>query len=115
MEVPPAKQSNFETFRDCLSVQLVSKLAPRNDDKKKRARNRKKSLHVNDMVSVGTNVEGQDANSEETDAEELAEFVDVCSPSFQGLGSCTIFIVLTSNCSIWPLRYSLRSQKSYEL
>jgi hypothetical protein len=76
-----SEQSNYETFRDSLSVQVVSKLATGIETRKTRARNRKKSDSRHKDIPTGTESGSTDANSEGSEAEELAEFVDVAAPS----------------------------------
>lgn len=72
--------SNYETFRECVSAELISKCATGNEKKKKRARNRKESVGTNKKSHGETDVENQVGDSESgrrSDAEELAEFIDV--------------------------------------
>ena len=63
------EESNFETFRDCLSTVLIERLAPATAKPKKRVKGRKNEIKP--VVRVNTGEEG------ETDAAELSEFTEV--------------------------------------
>jgi len=60
---------NYETFRDCLSELIISKLS-HSGEKKRRVKGRK-----NEIKPVVKPVEDENAS----DAEELGDFIDVCS------------------------------------
>ena len=63
------KESNFETFRDCLSTVLIERLAPATAKPKKRVKGRKNEIKP--VVKATTGEEG------EADAAELSEFTEV--------------------------------------
>ena len=67
--ISPEEESNFETFRDCLSTVLIDRLAPLTAKPKKRVKGRKNEIKP--VVRVNTGEEG------ETDAAELSEFTEV--------------------------------------
>ena len=68
------EQPNFELFRDCVSGAVIEKLAPDNHVKpKKRSRGRKHE-HQPDPDLTSTDP------LEQTDAAELADFVEVHNP-----------------------------------
>lgn len=63
------EESNFETFRDCLSTVLIERLAPATAKPKKRVKGRKNEIKP--VVKATTGEEG------EADAAELSEFTEV--------------------------------------
>jgi len=63
------EESNFETFRDCLSTVLIERLAPATAKPKKRVKGRKNEIKP--VVRITTEEEG------EADAAELSEFTEV--------------------------------------
>ena len=63
------KESNFETFRDCLSTVLIERLAPATAKTKKRVKGRKNEIKP--VVKATAREEG------EADAAELSEFTEV--------------------------------------
>jgi hypothetical protein len=67
--IPPEEESNFETFRDCLSTILIERLAPATAKPKKRVKGRKNEIKP--VVRATTGEEG------EADAAELSEFTEV--------------------------------------
>jgi hypothetical protein len=80
--IPAEEQSNYETFRDCLSEPVLKALAaPIEKPKPKKKRHAKKgsksakSEFVN-QEAVPTNAIGND-EAEGTDAEDLGEFIEV--------------------------------------
>lgn len=78
--IPPEEQSNFETFRECLSEPVLRALAtPIEEPKKKKKRHGKKNSK-NGIKSdePRQKPETPAQNGEETnDAEDLGEFIDV--------------------------------------
>lgn len=71
--IPTDEESNFSTFRDCLSEPVIRKLAiqPPKATKRRGAKNRKnaiKPVHPKDE---------QDDTRQSNDAEELGEFIEV--------------------------------------
>lgn len=66
--IPENEQSNFEIFRDCLSNVVIERLAPETAKPKKRVKGRKNEIKP--VVQIG--------DSEETDANELSDFTEVC-------------------------------------
>lgn len=73
--IPPEEESNFETFRDCLSTVLIERLAPATAKTKKRVKGRK-----NEIKPVVRDAEGKDG---EADAAELSEFTEVGIPDLR--------------------------------
>lgn len=69
--VSSEEESNFETFRDCLSTVVIEKLAPATAKPKKRVKGRKNEIKP--VVAAGDG---------ETDATDLSEFTEV------GLATC---------------------------
>lgn len=66
------ESSNFQLFRDCLSTPLIEK-STEEPAKSKKARNKSgRKIAIKPVI-----VE----KSETSDADELAEFIDVCSSS----------------------------------
>jgi hypothetical protein len=68
------EQSNFELFRDCVSSAVIEKLAPDNRVKAKKRSKGRKHEHQPD-----TDLTGPD-NLEQTDAADLADFIEVFTP-----------------------------------
>ncbi|KAF2730443.1 hypothetical protein EJ04DRAFT_555402 [Polyplosphaeria fusca] len=72
-EVPPDEQSNYETFRECMSEPILKALAQPVEKPKSRKRNRK----------TRSNIASQDPDSttlnEANDPEDLADFIDYLS------------------------------------
>lgn len=66
--IPEDEVSNFETFKDCLSTSVISRLAP--DSGKKRAIKGRKN-EIKPVAKVAPSENG------ESDAAELAEFIEV--------------------------------------
>lgn len=100
-----SEQSNYETFRDSLSIQVVSKLATGIKTRKTRARSRKKS----DGRHKGTESGSTDANSEGSEAEEFAEFVDVAAPFLTVWMLCSRFVQYLSTEIFTSLPDELRT------
>lgn len=72
--VPVVEHTNYETFRDCVSTQVVSKFRLKKSEKRrKNTRNRK------DVVGKATDPVAAKQVDEEAvdDADELADFIDV--------------------------------------
>lgn len=71
--VPENEIANFETFRDCLSTAIIEKLAPVTPkaSRKRGGKGRKNEIKPIDRVSA--------EESQENDAAELADFVEVSS------------------------------------
>jgi hypothetical protein len=67
--IPSEEESNFETFRDCLSTVLIERLAPATAKPKKRVKGRKNEIKP--VVRAPAGEEG------EADAAELSEFTEV--------------------------------------
>ena len=67
--IPAKEQSNYETFRECLSEPVLRTLAVTPEKPKRRRRGGKRTSLVK---------EGQDdQEGESNDAEDLGEFIDV--------------------------------------
>jgi hypothetical protein len=81
--IPPDEQSNYETFRECLSEPVLRALAAPVDKpkKKRRARHRKKDSKdskVETPEKSATNGTSEaEGDQEANDAEDLGEFIDV--------------------------------------
>jgi hypothetical protein len=67
--ISSSEESNFETFRDCLSTVLIERLAPATAKPKKRVKGRK-----NEIKPVVRTTAGEEG---EADAAELSEFTEV--------------------------------------
>jgi hypothetical protein len=67
--ISPEEESNFETFRDCLSTVLIERLAPTTAKPKKRIKGRKNEIKP--VIRATAGGEG------EADAAELSEFTEV--------------------------------------
>jgi hypothetical protein len=67
--IPPEEESNFQTFRDCLSTVLIERVAPATAKPKRRVKGRKNEIKP--VVRVTDGEEG------EADAAELSEFTEV--------------------------------------
>jgi hypothetical protein len=67
--ISPEEESNFETFRDCLSTVLIERVVPATEKPKKRVKGRK-----NEIKPVVRSMNGQEG---EADAAELSEFTEV--------------------------------------
>ncbi|KAL1800154.1 hypothetical protein ACET3X_000496 [Alternaria dauci] len=80
--IPAEEQSNYETFRDCMSEPIIKALAaPIEKPKPKKKRHAKKGSksgksEVVRQESTATNIGGSD---EGTDAEDLGEFIEYLS------------------------------------
>jgi hypothetical protein len=78
--IPPDEQSNYETFRDCLSEPVLKALAaPTEKPKPKKKRHAKKGSK-NNVVKPETVVISEVHNSADThasDASDLGEFIEV--------------------------------------
>jgi len=72
MEVP--EDANFQVFRECLSTPLIEKSSeqPAKKTRKARGNNRRKTA-IKPVIHKAV---------EANDAEDLAEFIDVCQTSF---------------------------------
>lgn len=70
--IPPEEESNFETFRDCLSTVLIERLAPATAKPKKKVKGRK--------TEIKPVVRDDEGKGDEADAAELSEFTEVCIP-----------------------------------
>lgn len=83
--IPAEEQSNYETFRDCMSEPIMKALAlpeQKEKNKKKRiAKKRAKYKPVGMFASAKPQVEAPSTDNapSATDAEDLGEFIDVCS------------------------------------
>lgn len=81
--IPPEEQSNFETFRDCLSEPVLKALAKpiEKTPKKKRVSRRSKDAKnpVTKSKTVATTTNTIIPQDERATAEDLAEFIDVNS------------------------------------
>jgi hypothetical protein len=67
--IPPEEESNFQTFRDCLSTVLIERVAPATAKPKRRVKGRKNEIKP--VVRVTDGEEG------EADEAELSEFTEV--------------------------------------
>jgi len=67
--IPADEQSNFETFRDCLSTVVIERLAPETAKPRKRVKGRK-----NEIKPVVQIVNGDNG---EADTNELSDFTEV--------------------------------------
>jgi hypothetical protein len=77
--IPADEQSNFETFRDCLSEPVLKALAaPIDKPKPKKKRHAKKGSKSGRNEIVKQEVVPTVVESQETDAEDLGEFIEVC-------------------------------------
>ncbi len=64
-------ESNYDTFRDCLSGLVIHRLAtPRKPQKRRDTKGRKKA--------IGYVEAPRDRSPTDNDAEELAKFIEVC-------------------------------------
>ena len=72
-EISSQEQANYRTFRECLSEQVISVLAGKQDKKRKRTK-RSKSIGNGGQDENG---EHQDESVAGDDVEELADFVEV--------------------------------------
>lgn len=72
------EQSNYETFRECLSEPILKSLStpPEKPKKKKRVKKNSKT----DITPDETEKSVDDAESMSNDAEDLGEFIDVRAP-----------------------------------
>ena len=89
--IPPEEESNFETFRDCLSTVLIERLAPATAKPKKRVKGRKNEIKP--VVKTTTGEEG------EADAAEVSEFTEVCSIVIHSYGSLSVAEMSTNSTS----------------
>ncbi len=88
--IPAEEQSNYETFRECLSEPLLRALSePAEKPKAKKKRHMRKASksgkqNVDDNISKETTTEAVDTQTS-TAAEDLGEFIDVRTtlPNFQ--------------------------------
>ena len=83
--IPAEEQSNYETFRDCLSEPVLKALAaPVEKPKPKKKRHAKKGSRSGRSEVVKQESTQTDVNKSEeaggTDAEDLGEFIEVCHP-----------------------------------
>jgi hypothetical protein len=83
--IPAEEQSNYETFRDCLSEPVLKALAaPAETPKPKKKRHAKKGSRSGKSEVVEQESTQTDVNKSEeaggTDAEDLGEFIEVCHP-----------------------------------
>jgi hypothetical protein len=77
--IPADEQSNFETFHDCLSEPVLKALAaPIDKPKPKKKRHAKKGSKSGRNEIVKQEVVPTVVESQETDAEDLGEFIEVC-------------------------------------
>jgi hypothetical protein len=82
--IPPEEQANYETFRECLSDQVISRLTvpvKANKKQKKRGKGRKNGLNKDTESAQDVELE-TDKGTElsckaKGDAEELADFIEV--------------------------------------
>lgn len=74
--IPVEEESNFSTFRDCLSEPVIRKLAiqPPKPSKRRAAKGRKNAIKP--VYPQEAQADARQTN----DAEDLAEFIDVCKP-----------------------------------
>lgn len=83
--IPADEQSNYETFRDCLSEPILKLLAaPDEKAKPKKKRHAKKiskekngTIQESRMVSMTSN---QNDDAQTSDAEDLGDFIEVHHP-----------------------------------
>lgn len=79
--IPAEEQSNFETFRDCLSEPVLKALAaPIEKPKPKKKRHAKKGSKSGNNEIVKQEVAPTVVETQETDAEDLGEFIEVYHP-----------------------------------
>ncbi|KAF2096832.1 hypothetical protein NA57DRAFT_43174 [Rhizodiscina lignyota] len=87
----PSEQSNYETFRDCLSEAIIARLsAPKKPARRRAAKGRKNGLKSKEKSQHGlkANEDGIAAEQETNDAEDLADFIDyLASEIFTSLPS----------------------------
>lgn len=86
MTIPSSEESNYETFRDCLSEAVVQRLsAPQKPVRRRAAKGRKngvKAISKAEKPSKEETASTSHENVDETnDAEDLVEFIDVSPPS----------------------------------
>ncbi|KAI4634615.1 hypothetical protein J4E83_001934 [Alternaria metachromatica] len=78
--IPAEEQSNFETFRDCLSEPVLKALAaPIEKPKSKKKRHAKKGSRSGKNEIVKQEVVPTVVEAQETDAEDLGEFIEYLS------------------------------------
>ncbi|KAI4922232.1 hypothetical protein J4E90_000660 [Alternaria incomplexa] len=78
--IPAEEQSNFETFRDCLSEPVLKALAaPIEKPKPKKKRHAKKGSKSGNNEIVKQEVAPTVVETQETDAEDLGEFIEYLS------------------------------------
>jgi len=101
--IPSEEESNFETFRDCLSTVLIERLAPATAKPKKRVKGRKNEIKP--VVRATTGEEG------ETDAAELSEFTEVGTSVLHTIASS--FVTEPSINSTSQKRHILACHKTF--
>jgi hypothetical protein len=82
--IPAEEQSNYETFRECMSEPVLKALAaPMEKPKPKKKRHAKKGSKngKNEIVKQDKTVADGNGNedTQATDAEDLGEFIEVCT------------------------------------
>lgn len=81
--IPADEQANYETFRDCLSEPVLKALAAPVVQQK--ARNKRHARRVSKKGGRSSGVEEregsavQEDSAQPSDAEDLGEFIDVCT------------------------------------
>lgn len=83
--IPDDEQDNYELFRDALSSTLLQTIALDAPKGRRRAKGRQKTAKSRDILGERTKIsrsENAEDDSVNNDAEDLAEFIDVCSRSF---------------------------------
>lgn len=80
-----ARVANLNTFRDCLSGPLISRSAitPAKSQKRRQPRRRKHDVKPSGQAPYA-------AEDNDSDAEELADFIDVGQSRVFGLASCIL-------------------------
>lgn len=99
--IPADEQSNYETFRDCMSEPVMKALAlPAAKEKTKTKRLAKKRARYKPvgMFAAAKPAEEEAAPSEVSgaDAEDLGEFIDVCSRPWLVLKNSVLIACSTS-------------------
>jgi hypothetical protein len=94
--IPAEEQSNYETFRDCLSEPVLKALAaPIEKPKARQKRHAKRSSKgvntFNAVVKTGpkTNISTTTTGPQASDAEDLGEFIEVQQPVMYTSASLT--------------------------
>jgi hypothetical protein len=77
--IPADEQSNYETFRDCLSEPILKLLAAPLDkaNSKKRRNVKKSSKEKNGMTAREAKITVSHRDAQASDAEDLGDFIEV--------------------------------------